>query len=446
MIHSHRFISLYSFLALFWVSGPVVGFTLSASDDSFTSSKSPSTKHADSGNLKIEERGPDQPVRSTYVKFNTSILHDNITDSDVLKASLRIYVSRVRFSGMVHVYRVQGPWEEESLSHNSAPPKELVPLATIAIDTSDVGQFRYLDVTSAARDWLANPASNYGLVLVAEGVIVYVTSKEDVLTGQAMEIQLNLASLGPVGPQGEQGIPGEQGPVGERGPAGVQGTPGEKGSPGEQGTTGERGPPGEPGGFLTELCLLYELTGNVAPASLISESTEITCNDGIDNDCDGVADLNDTDCKDAPCADVLEPNDSTGSFSILDEIESDQTITRNDLTISPSGDNDFHQINAIETDSTCSSCSSPLDEDYQLSVTLSAQEGAGSYQFCTGKSAGEVNDSCTEVLAGQNESFVYTFDGACGPADNYSVFLHISGDNSCIAYQLTYRFVTGCFD
>ncbi len=101
-----RSISVYSILVLFSVSGPVTAFTLSVSSDSFTSSKSPGTNNADADDFKIEARGSDRTVRSAYAKFETSILHDDITDADVLKASLRIYVSRVKFAGMVHVYRV----------------------------------------------------------------------------------------------------------------------------------------------------------------------------------------------------------------------------------------------------------------------------------------------------------------------------------------------------
>ncbi len=219
-----RSISLYSILVLFCVSGLATAFTLSVTDDSFTSSKSPGTKHADAGDLQIEGRGPGQPVRSTYARFDTSLLHEGITDSDVLKASLRIYVSRVKFAGMVHVYRVQGHWDEKTLSHDSAPSNDLLPLTSIMVNSTDVGQFRYLDVTAAVRDWVANPGANYGLVLMAEDVIVYIASKEDVLTGHAVEIQLNLASLGPVGPPGEKGSQGEQGipgPEGARGPAGL---------------------------------------------------------------------------------------------------------------------------------------------------------------------------------------------------------------------------------
>ncbi len=269
--NSIRSIFLNSILVTIFCSGPASAFTLSASDDSYTDSKSPSTTHASAGDLQIEELGPGQPVRSAYAKFDTSILQDDITDSDVLKASLRIYISRVKHEGMVHVYRVLGSWQEESLNHESAPPNDLVPLASIMVDSTDLGQFRYLDVTAAVRDWLANPGMNHGLVLMAQDVIVYVAGKEDVLTGHSIEIQLNLASLGPVGPRGEQGA---QGSAGERGLPGKQG---ERGLPGPQGTTGPAGSPGpqgDPGspGTAGDVCDLERRVKLANPVFQIDEA------------------------------------------------------------------------------------------------------------------------------------------------------------------------------
>jgi len=154
--------------------------------------------------------------------------------------------------------------------------------------------------------------------------------------------------------------------------------------------------------------------------------------------------------KPIECIDALEPNDGTGSVSTLATVGSNSTITYPNFTIFPLGDNDFYQINATETDSSCQACDFlGTDEDYQLSIALTAPQGAGSYQLCTGRSIGGVNDFCVEVLAGQNRNFTYTFDGSCASVDNYSVFLRIFGDNlpdfQCAPYVLTYNFIPGCF-
>lgn len=66
-------------------------------------------------------------------------------------------------------------------------------------------------------------------------------------------------------------------------------------------TSDTQGPPGRDGRDLTnELCVLYALTNQLAPQSLVTESPELTCDDNRDNDCNGLTDAADASCSSNP--------------------------------------------------------------------------------------------------------------------------------------------------
>lgn len=127
---------------------------------------------------------------------------------------------------------------------------------------------------------------------------------------------------GPQGPQGNQGPPGMNGADGAAGADGIDGNDGMDGQDGADGfscwdlnenhlcdagedmdgggcspsdCTGPQGPPGDPG-LLNEVCLLFAATATSVPSSLVAESPEVTCDDGIDNDCNGFVDAADINC------------------------------------------------------------------------------------------------------------------------------------------------------
>ncbi len=186
----------------------------------------------------------DKHNKVVYVSFSSDVLDTSISGDDVLKASLRMYINRVSHSGTVHVYRLIEAWDEHSINFHNQPAMAALPITSMMIDDADQGHFRYVDITPTLVDWLSNPATWFGLALVSEDASIRIDSKENSFTGHAMEIELNLASLGEQGPQGEQGI---KGPVGPAGPVGAQGVAGIQGIQGIQGETGPPGPQGEQG-------------------------------------------------------------------------------------------------------------------------------------------------------------------------------------------------------
>jgi hypothetical protein len=181
------------------------------------------------------------PQLAAFVRFDTSALDEAVVEDDLLRASLKLFVNKVSRAGQVNIHRVTGPWDEHGPQHQ-VPDYEALPVATLTIDKADAEHFRYVDLTETMAGWMADPASNHGLVLIAEDAALRVDSKENMLTGHAMQLELNLRGpQGPIGPQGIQGPPGPQGIQGEVGPQGIQGIQGEQGPPGPQGIQGAQG-------------------------------------------------------------------------------------------------------------------------------------------------------------------------------------------------------------
>lgn len=166
--------------------------------------------------------------------------------------------------------------------------------------------------------------------------------------------------------------------------------------------------------------------------------------DDLDNDCSGTGD-------DGLPVDSAESNDSCATLHVLPEVGSDEMLTISTLTVYPEGDGDYYRIHATETDATCQQCDLlGLDEDYQLIVTLTVPEGAGSYQFCTSASCGSIDDSCIEVPAGESNAWTWTLDGSCVENDAYDRYFRVLGADppgyECIPYTLSYEFRPGCFE
>lgn len=204
-----RFAFVAGALAAVASAGPASALSLNLTDDTFVDLGSAqggvrygSFALVRVGNTAISNRGG-------YARIDLLPIPPAVTS--VTSAILRVYVGEARTPGSVAVAKVNAAWSEGALVGST--PLSIGPtLATAAIPASAVGDFVTFDVTSAVNDWLAAPASNFGLAFrPASSALVDVafTSKEN--PGAAHPMELEVAFEGPPGPQGVAGPPGAPG-------------------------------------------------------------------------------------------------------------------------------------------------------------------------------------------------------------------------------------------
>ncbi len=153
-----------------------------------------------------------------FVKFDLSPLP---TDGHIERATLRFWLNTVQKPGTLRLHEVLANWQEDTIHANQLPPTAPA-FESLAIGKNDNNQFMTIDVTTLVKDWLNNPTTNFGLVLVsdqADPLRIKLDSKENTYTSHPMEIEVSLmAGIGNEGPPGLQGPPG---PTGAQGPPGA---------------------------------------------------------------------------------------------------------------------------------------------------------------------------------------------------------------------------------
>jgi hypothetical protein len=135
--------------------------------------------------------------RHTYLQFDTSSLPSG---APIAQARLRFWVVTVNDPGLVDVYVVGGPWNEETLSAAGAPPLAAL-IGTVNVTAADQSRFVLLDVTAAVQGWLNGSLPNYGLALVPTGadpVRITLDSKESTMTSHGPEIEVAVNAIGDI--------------------------------------------------------------------------------------------------------------------------------------------------------------------------------------------------------------------------------------------------------
>lgn len=185
---------------------------------------------------KSEEQG--------FVKFDLSPLP---SETQIERATLRLWVNQVRRPGTLDFQEVLADWSEATIQGHQLPPTSPT-FGSLAITKGDKARFVTLDVTNIVQGWVNSRTTNFGLALVSDHthpLKIELDSKENRLTSHPMEIEVTLGSdpglQGPPGPTGAQGPPGETGREGNTGPSGLAGPPGPPGATGNSGLPGKNG-------------------------------------------------------------------------------------------------------------------------------------------------------------------------------------------------------------
>lgn len=114
---------------------------------------------------------------------------------------MTLFVDKVSTPGSFDVVRVNGAWNEATLTTLGAPGLGATEQSAIPIAASDKNQFKTIDVTAVVKDWIDGALGNDGLALAPnpiDGLKARLNSKENKANSQAPRLEIALAGAGTV--------------------------------------------------------------------------------------------------------------------------------------------------------------------------------------------------------------------------------------------------------
>ena len=223
------------------VNAPVIA-------DSYINSPAPTSNFGTSASLRINNSA------KTLLRFDLSELPNTTIAADVAKATLIFWVNTVTSAGALQVIPLTSAWTESGVTSSTAPTQSATIKTGITTAVSASGYYVLVDITNQVQDWIAAPASNFGLAIEpdagAAGTFVMIDSKENTTTSHPAFLDIILTGTGAAGPTGATGATGANGAngaVGATGPTGANGTNGAAGATGATGANGTNGAAGATG-------------------------------------------------------------------------------------------------------------------------------------------------------------------------------------------------------
>ena len=156
--------------------------------------------------------------RYCFAKFDLAPLPNDVIRDNVVKATLKMWITRVSADGTVVVERVDEDWDEGTITANNAPSHSLNE-GSFFVTSADVNTYLTVDITDLVKSWI--DGDNHGFALVLDdGHKIRIGTKEG---GRGMLIEVVLGESGPGGEEEEEEEeeneePGPQGPAGATGP------------------------------------------------------------------------------------------------------------------------------------------------------------------------------------------------------------------------------------
>jgi hypothetical protein len=168
------------------------------SDDADISLANRNANHGANPNLNVSSS------ERVYLKFKLSTLPADTPGSEVEKATLKVYLGKVKEAGKLELFAVAGNWDETGITANNAPPLGSLVATTEEIGLGQEGKFVAIDITSLVQQWLgddgqgANGLPNYGIAILAQPTAtprvaeLSLDSKENAETSHEAQLTIQL--------------------------------------------------------------------------------------------------------------------------------------------------------------------------------------------------------------------------------------------------------------
>lgn len=172
------------------VSWPVAAraVLLNLADDTYISATAANSNYGTAGSTNVNVSGS-----ISFLKFDLSSLPAGGASSNVVKATLTVFIGKLSSSGTIDLKRViTGPWDEAHVTAATAPTLGSTEVSASVMDTKSFVTF---NVTGLVKDWVAHVLPNNGVALApANSVAVQLNSKENTGTGHPATLEVTLAT------------------------------------------------------------------------------------------------------------------------------------------------------------------------------------------------------------------------------------------------------------
>lgn len=178
--------SIYVLILL--LPGLVQAALLPLTDDTYVFAGDPDSGFGTSTKIVVTSWGP----HIGLAQFDLSSVSGTTIDS----ATLSVRIQDLKKGGSLDLHRVNGAWDEDTLTFNTLPLIDAAPLVSVPVTAGDVGNALSVDITDLVQDWLDGSVANHGIALMSNSINVRLDSKETA-GGQPMQIEV-VESGGPL--------------------------------------------------------------------------------------------------------------------------------------------------------------------------------------------------------------------------------------------------------
>ena len=132
---------------------------------------------------------------TSFIRFDLSMLPMEVTGNEIQKATLRLFIGVVGRAGSFDVSRVQGDWNEATLSFDTAAGLVGNVEAIVPVETAHANEYLLVDLTALVKEWVDGTQPNDGVALVPIGdVNLQFDSKEAKGTSHDPRLEIVLST------------------------------------------------------------------------------------------------------------------------------------------------------------------------------------------------------------------------------------------------------------